>query len=142
VTRIPGTALVGPDGRFDVTVRLPDLDAGTYLVEACQRCSTPGELGATGGLAVVSAPARWSWIAGTILVAALAAESILWRRRLRRPRDRGPRDGSGDIVRAHARPSIPVVTVGAEPGAGPGHTIRLVPHADPGTQRVEEMIDR
>jgi hypothetical protein len=143
VTPMSGTALVGPDGGFDVTVRLPDLDAGTYLVKACQRCSTPGELGATSALTVASVPARWPWVAGAALVVvALAAGSMLWRRRLRRPRDRGPQDGSGDIVRAHARPSIPVVTVGAEPGAGPGHTIRLVPHPDPGTQRVEELIDR
>jgi hypothetical protein len=141
VTPVSGTVLVGPDGGFDLTVRLPDLAVGTYLVTACQRCSTPGERSATSALTVVPAHARWPWVAGGLVVAALAAGSVLLRRKPRRPRDRGPRDGSGG-VRAHARPSIPVVTVGAEPGAPPGHTIRLVPRRDPGTQRVEEMIDR
>ena len=142
VIPMSATALVGPDGGFDVTVGLPGVAVGTYLIRACQRCSEPDPPEATSALTVVAAPPPWPWVAGAIAVVALAAGSMLLRRRLRRPRDQGSRDGSGEVVHAHARPSIPVVTAEAEPGAGPGHTIRLVPHPDPGTQRVEEMIDR
>jgi hypothetical protein len=117
----------GPDGSFDVPLDVPELDAGTYTVLACQRCNGAGRTEATATL-TIPVPRPWWWfVVALVLVVAVIAGVVL--SRINRP-------PVGDRITTRLDPGEPEVLVVAEPDGSARHTVRLVPRPDPGVQRV------
>jgi RTX calcium-binding nonapeptide repeat (4 copies) len=124
-----------PDETFDVELEVPDLDEGSYTVLACQRCNVAGRIERTVTL-TVSPPAPdgsslWWWIllGSAVVVGAIVITALAIRARERWLRKR---------IRVRPRFDDPEVQLLAEPDGSPHHTIELIPHADPGVQRVLE----
>lgn len=139
----PSASTTGPatsarpnsDDTFEVRLVVPDLGEGTYTVLACQHCSGAGRLERRATLTVPapSSSTPWRWI--ILLVAALLITAIagfaVHRVRARRLLPTGQ-------VRTRLRADEPEVHVIEEPDRSPRHAVQLVPHADPGVQRLRE----
>jgi hypothetical protein len=129
-------AQVRPDGTFEVSIVVPELDAGAYTVIACQRCNAPNPVQETATLTVPSAsPLPWILAGVTVLVLALGGGLLA--RRATRPTK--PPPGPPEV---RLRSAEPTMTVVADENGATKHEIRLIPHADPGVQRVREGSPR
>lgn len=130
------TVSPGPDRSFEVPVTVPDLPAGSYTLVACQMCGGPEQIDAERAMSITAAGSpAWAQIAGLVLLA--AALAFVWSR-VRKPgrteTDRKPPD-----VDAKLSPRVPTVTVVRVHDGSVDHVVRLVPHSDPGVQRIEEV---
>jgi RTX calcium-binding nonapeptide repeat (4 copies) len=123
--------LPDPDETFDIELEVPDLDEGSYTVLACQRCDEEGRIERTVTLTVPDGSSLWWWVllGAAVVVGAIVITALAIRARERRLRKR---------IRVRPRFDDPEVQLIAELDGSPHHTIELIPHADPGIQRVSE----
>jgi hypothetical protein len=135
-------ARVRPDETFVASVVVPALDAGTYTVTACQGCRTSDPVAQTATLTVLpiaptsdSSALPWILTGAAVLLLAVGG-GLAARRAVRRPK------AQPSPVGVHLRGSEPIVTLIAEDDGKPMHEVRLIPHADPGVQRVREGSHR
>ncbi|HEX6332383.1 MAG TPA: calcium-binding protein [Actinomycetota bacterium] len=127
---------VRPDGTFEGSIVVPELDAGAYTVLACQRCNAPNPAQQTATLTVPSGPSPLPWILATAAVVVLAVGGGLLARAAR-PSKRPP--GAPEVRLRAAEPTVNLV---AEKSGATKHEVRLIPRADPGVQRVREGSPR
>ncbi|HEX6329966.1 MAG TPA: hypothetical protein VF129_01565, partial [Actinomycetota bacterium] len=130
-------ARVRPDGTFEASLVVPELEAGAYTVLACQRCNAPNPVQQTATLTVPSGRSLLPWIlaAAAVLVLAVGGGLLARRAARRRRRPSGP-------PQVRLRAADPTVNLVAEENGATEHEVRLIPHADPGVQRVREGSPR
>jgi RTX calcium-binding nonapeptide repeat (4 copies) len=135
-TTVSGTSKVRDDGTFRLQLSVPDIAPGNVLVAACQRCgSGPKRLDARDFL-TVAAPGSppWGFLGVVLLIVALSIVALGMRARWHGPK------GSG-VLDARLEHGASVITVRALDDGTMDHVVRLSPHADAGTQRIEELIE-